>query len=325
MNILGWQVWLTLLLAWPGLPGQSVGGPSGIDQPVQIESRSGSRAALLTLPVGVRTPANFVIFVPHVSLSPEEGYPTTYTNLAQALAKQGVASIRYETPAPSPNSSAGHLPAGNQVEDAAAALRFAKERLGAKTENEFVIAYGLAASLGPEVAQKSPSRGIILLAPVVLPIEDVAAAARRRDLERLGRNEEQIHQTLESQNRIFADIRSGKIPKSRFIDGSPASYWLEWMNRNPVEELRKLSIPVLVLRAGSRDDSSDANYEKLEKGLGAGQAEFRTVSNLNGRSEPAGNASGASAEADAQVVTAIANWIKQHVPSPSQMGRPPKK
>ncbi len=233
------------------------------------------------------------------------------SGLAQALAVSGVATIRY-TDDPSPTLPT-RLPSAG-VQDQVAALQYAARLPGLDVGAEFVLGYGLGGALAPSIAQKSSKvRGVILMAAEVLPIEQLLAEQKRAKLQRQGKPEAEIREELASQNGILADIRAGKFPAHRMFDGAPASYWLDWMNRNPIAELQSLNIPVLALQAGADEQTLQDNYDTLQKSLSPANSEFHLFAGLNHQFRRTSSAAGGGdATIDPQVQAVIQVWIERH-------------
>jgi pimeloyl-ACP methyl ester carboxylesterase len=231
--------------------------------------------------------------------------------LAHGLAASGIATIWY-TDNSSTADSSGLLSAGVQVQNGVAALEYAAKLPGLNVGAEFVLGYGLGGALAPSIAQKSSKvRGVILMAAEVLPIEQLLAEQKRANLQRQGKPEAEIREELASQNGILADIRAGKFPATRMFDGAPATYWLDWMNRNPIAELQRLNIPVLVLQAGRDAQTSQDNYDTLQKSLSPSNSEFHLFAGLDHNFRPRSPAAGGGAATiDPQVV--IQAWVERH-------------
>ncbi len=270
---------------------------------------------MVTLAVPARTTGTLVVLI--YSALPEEtskAGPDLLARIAHDLGEAGIASLRYTNPPRTPLAGSAVLPTA-QVRNAVAALDDASGLQELHSEAEFVLGYGLGGALAPYIADKRHSvRGVILLDPIVLPIEDVLAEQKRREMERQGRPEPVIREQLASQNAILADIRSGKIPAARMFDGAPASYWADWMNRNATEELEKLNLPILALQAGGSPRTSKESYEKLQKTLGAAHAELHWFAELDDSFVQRNRSAGSSTELDPRVAATIVQWIARHCP-----------
>jgi len=280
------QAVVALLLAGTTFA-QAISGPKSVDQPVTIPAANIPLAGAVTLPTTPGPKPEAMVFLPEIRLSVAKpaGNPGL-EDLAHQLAARGVSSLRYDRRVdPVSGSGPQGLPSPSQlIGDAIAALQYRKQRLGSNSDTAFLCAAGTSAILAPYIVEKYQRlAGLVLINPSVLPIERILAEQKRQELEQQGKTEPEIRQELASQNQMFADIRAGKTPATRLIEGAPAAYWLDWMNRNPAEELGKLNLPILVLQAGRDETATDANSEKLQKALGTrGPAvEFRLFPNMN--------------------------------------------
>src|SRR5438270_1753451 len=258
-----------------------------VDRQVTIPSNAGTTMpGVWSFPARSATTAAVVVFVEDAGLESTKQQPGSdppINVLAHALAAGGIANLRYGSysgPVSTNIRSNGLRPGSTIIEDAVDALRYASDHVGAGPHPEFLLAEGVAASLAPYISEKYANvRGIILVVPSVLPIESFMAELRRIELADKGKSDADIREQLASQNRMFADIREGKIPAVRMIDGAAAATWLDWMNRNPVEEFSRLNMPILVLQGDQDAAASEANEEKLQKILAAKgrMAEFHSL------------------------------------------------
>jgi uncharacterized protein len=289
------------------------------EQQVSFASASARIAGTLTLPRAQARKAAVIILVPSTGFPGQEQAKREeqfYVNLAQRLAAAGIASLRYQR-----QSYPGAESLRVQLDDAAAAARYAATRPELNPNAEFVLGHDIAARLVPLVARDYRlTRGMILMAADLLPIEQIMAARKRRQLEQQGRPEQEIRQELASQNQIFADIRAGKTPGDRMINGGPAKDWLEWMNQNPLEVVRGSSVPVLVLQGGRDREVSEEAYEKLRSALNArgNSAEFRWFEKLDhsfGQVQLADPSK--PAPIDQGAINALVTWINAKTPRSS--------
>lgn len=242
-------------------------------------------------------------------------YP--FRDLAHDLAAGGIATLRYDKRTfafPPPADSAKITLDWEVADDAVAALQFAAT--AREANSVFLLGHSLGGTMAPYIATRYPTmRGIVLMAAASSPIDLTLAEQKRLLLQQQGKSDKEIDEELASQNQIFADIRAGKIPASRMINGAPASYWLDWMKRDPAGELRKLDIPVLVLQGGRDSQVYQADYDRFKQALKGKSAEFYWFPGLNhlfmpAQGEPSSDYSKPS-HVDPQVVDVIANWVKK--------------
>jgi alpha/beta superfamily hydrolase len=260
-----------LLLQARPAPSDAAPAESFAERQIAFPSRDTSVSATLCLPLQAGGKLPILILLPEpgpADLVSADAVPLP--SLAHGLAQAGIATLRYEKRALS-SSSAGHpLTIEDEIlDDAEAAVQFASKLPESSPSQMFLVGHALGGALAPYIAEHSPQiRGLILLAPAVMPIEYTLARYKREQLSAGGKSETQIQEALEAQNRILGDIRSGKVPNDRMILGAPASYWRDWMNRDVPSELNKVSLPMLILQAGRDARSNQAEFDKLEGAIG---------------------------------------------------------
>jgi pimeloyl-ACP methyl ester carboxylesterase len=247
-----------------------------------------------------------------------------FGDLAHALARAGILSLRYDprqfsfSDAPVP----GELPLDVQIgNEGVAALRY----LGGLEEVDpsalFVLGHGLGGTMAPYIAARyGRARGLILMAAPALPIEKTLARRKRLALQAKAVPEQEVAELITAQNQIFSDIRSGKLPPSRFVEGATVAYWRDRMNRDPARKARSLNLALLVLQGGKDAEVDEADYDRLQllltKRPGAA-AQFHWFAKLDhffrsdGTSQPGGTW---PSRLDPEVVEIIARWIKSQVP-----------
>lgn len=238
-----------------------------------------------------------------------------YARLAHDLAVAGIASIRYDPPATPGATEPKVAPPDWEIANALAAVRYAATRPEINPNAIFVLGYDVAARLVPFVAREYPNlRGMILMGADMLPAEQIVAARTRQELDQQRKSEQEISQELASQNQIFADIRDGKVPADRMINGAPAKCWLEWMDRNPIAELRNAR-SVLVVQGGRDPEISEESYRKLQAALGS-SAQFQWFEGLNHDfAQPQQNETAQSSPVDQRVIQVLASWMIMHSPA----------
>src|SRR5262249_44065999 len=137
-------------------------------------------------------------------------------------------------------------------------------------------------TIAPYVAKKYPKlRGVILAGAVLAPVDEGILSEQRMLLVNSGKSEQDIQQSLNAQAKILADVRAGKIPSTRMIKGAPAGFWRDWMSRDPLGELARAKVPVLILR-GEQDSANEADSKRLQKQIAAigPRAQLRLVPGL---------------------------------------------
>jgi uncharacterized protein len=318
---------MTQGLLFQGRPAQTeVSPPESFAERQTTFTREGAPpvSATLCLPLQVSGKIPLVLLLPDpgpADLVSGDAFP--FASLAHSLAQAGIATLRYDKRELSPSVSGHAFTLQDEIlDDADAALLFASKVPEATPTGIFLLAHGLGGSLATYIAQDSKQlRGLILLAPAVMPIEYTLARYKREQLSREGKTEAQIAENLDAQNRMLADIRSGKLANERMILGAPASYWRDWMNRDIAGELNKLSLPMLVLQAGRDARSNQAEFDKLETAIGDKPrqlAEIHWFLNLDMHFMPTTPGAQEDYQVDHQVIESISSWVQEHTDSSTQ-------
>jgi dienelactone hydrolase len=253
------------------------------------------------------------------------GTEQMFADLARGLAQAGIASLRYqqrpfEFSAP---ADPKQLPLDQQIaNDALAALAYLGHLPEIDSSAIFVVGHHVGGTMAPYVAERFPrARGIVLMAAAAQPVEEALAERKKATLQAEGLSSEEISEQLAAQNKIFADIRSGKTPSTRLVEGATSAYWRDRMNRDPGLKARNLQLPVLVLQGGFDKEISEADYDRLElllrKKRGA-TPQFRWFPNLDHlfmptATKPAQASLNHDRHVDGAVIQTVARWIKNQV------------
>ena len=248
------------------------------------------------------------------------GTDDPFRNLARGLARVGIATLDYQEHAIRFDGKPKLLDRTVSA-DAIAALRFAATLPEINPSAEFVLGHSVGGTMAPYVAEAYPQlRGVILAGAAIAPIDRSILRQHGLRLAGQGKSEREIQNALNSQAKILADVRSGKLPSTRMINGAPVAYWLDWMSRDPIGELEKLKLPVLVLQ-GESDTPDEADSERLQKEIEklGPRAEVHWIPDLNRYfSPPQGKHSSAYSSVDQQAVESIAKWVARNARTPKQ-------
>lgn len=280
-----------------------------IDRELSFNSGPNQIHATLCLPAPLHGGVPVIVFV-HAENPLEVSHRTdvdaVFRALAHRLAQAQIASLLYW--------DRGVLDSKPRVldrvvtRDAVAALRFAATLPEINSSAEFVFGHSVGGTMAPYVAEQYPQlRGVILSAAAVAPIDRSILRQQRLVLNAEGNSERQIQVASDSQAKILADIRSGKIPASRMISGAPASYWRDWMSRDPIGELAHSKLPVLVIQ-DEQDAANDTDSERLQPEIEAmgPRAQLRLLPGLD-RFFVSGEST--QSPESAQLTEIISRWI----------------
>lgn len=289
---------------------------------------------MLTLPDDCSKPVPAVVFV-HGSGSSnmdEKVYKLTpFKDLAEGLAKQGIASVRYDKRSFAHGlkmMKAGTITVREEtIEDAVAASELLKRTPGVDPERIFIIGHSMGGMLAPRIdAEGGNFRGLILLAGSPRKLEDIMVCQTKEMLELSGKLTRMI---LEKQVRTLEDTFRGlydmtdEEAKAKKMGGGTTLYYFKEMGQHPVEGyLDKLTKPVLVMQGGKDFQvKADVDYRLYQELLkDHPDATFRLYENLNHCFVPSvyGSIDKAKQEYKVKqhigedVISDIADWIKKH-------------
>ena len=289
---------------------------------------------MLTLPDDLSKPVPAVVFV-HGSGSSnmdEKVYKLTpFKDLAEGLARRGVASIRYDKRSFAHGLKmmrSGTITVQEEtIEDAVLASEMLKNHPNIDSEKVFIIGHSMGGMLAPRIdAEGGNFRGLILLAGSPRKLEDIMLYQTREMIPLSGKLtrfvlEKQL-KTLEATFQGLYDL-SDEETKAKKMGGGTTLYYFKEMGNHPVEDyLRKLTKPVLVLQGGKdfqvKADVDYVLYQQLLKDHP--DAAFRLYENLNhcfvpsvyGRIDKAKQEYAVEQHIGDDVIADITNWIHGH-------------
>ena len=190
------------------------------------------------------------------------------SSLAQSLAAQGVASLRFDKRGVG-ESEGDYLTTSFQREtgDAAAALLALREVPGVDPARVTLAGHSVGATIAIRLAARYDwIAGVVLLAAATEPgvevmrIQSERIAASFRGIHRLGRRrflhrQEEIRQALLASEGVVMDVEGGL----------PALWFREYMTYDPAEDLRAIRCPVLAITGGSDLQVEPDGVERLRQ------------------------------------------------------------
>jgi dienelactone hydrolase len=177
-----------------------------------------------------------------------------FKDLAQGLASQGIAVLRYDKRTkvyPQEVTQLENFTVKEEtIDDAAAAVGALRSQPAIDPGKIFVAGHSLGGYLAPRIAQAEPNiAGMIILAGATRPLEDLMVEQTRYILESDGslsaQDESQIsqlQQQVEAVKALTAQSSSGTA-----VLGAPASYWIDLKDYRPADLARELTMPLLIL------------------------------------------------------------------------------
>ena len=288
----------------------------------------------LTLPDNTDSPVPAVVFV-HGSgssnMDEKVGKITPFKDLAEGLAKYGIASIRYDKR--SFTHGAKMVRDKNliitvkeeTIDDAILATEILKSDPRIDWENIFIVGHSMGGMLAPRIdAEGGNYKGLIIMAGTPRKLEEVMMDQNEQAMESLGslakklaaKQIEQLQYTFEH----LYDISDEEAKRRKFAGGTTLYYLKEMGEHAAPKYLKTLNKPVLIMQ-GEKDFQVN-----IDKDFGAYKAllankpnvTFKLYENLNHTFVPALYESISKAKKEynverhigEDVIADIANWIK---------------
>ncbi|MEJ5167452.1 MAG: DUF3887 domain-containing protein [Thermoanaerobaculia bacterium] len=247
-----------------------------------------------------------------------------FRDLAQGLSSKQIAVFRYDKrtkvyPEKISKNLEKFTVKDETIEDALEAVKFLKEKKDLKISKIFILGHSLGATLAPRISLECKDiSGLIMLAGVpdgfyINKILEQTNYIFSLDGE-ISREEEEKLREIKTQ---LEKIKKLDIKEGEIVLGGSKTYWEDLLKYNPVETLKKLKIPVMILQ-GERDyQVTLKDFEVWKENLkDKKNFYFKSYPKLNhlfiegeGKSTPqeyekAGNVS-------LEVIEDISNWIKK--------------
>lgn len=213
-----------------------------------------------------------------------------FSDLAHALAKKGIGSIRYDKRTYLVQSHGDSLPISglNEVviDDALAAIDLAL-RTVPQDNKVFLLGHSLGASLAPRIANKFPNLGgVIMLAATSMPLEDEVLRQTKYLLKRDGFkcNERKEYKNMKVKVKNVKEIETYLAEKTvpELPLTNDTAFWRDVHRMTPIADALKLQMPVFILQ-GERDyQVTMDSYEKWKTEIdGRKNFEFKSYPLLN--------------------------------------------
>ena len=250
---------------------------------------------IFTLPDESFWPCSAVVFV-HGSGSSNMDEKiqklTPFKDLAEGLAKLGIASIRYDK-----RSFAHGLKMVRSkevitvqqetVDDAVAAVKLLKKDTRIASENIYILGHSMGGMLAPRIDLAADAKGLIIMAgsarnlhEIMLgQFEDMKANSNRLTRWILDKSTKKIEDTLTK----LDSMSDEEAKKTSLGNGTTAYYFKEMMNYPTDELLRNLEKPVLILQGDADFQVSIEKDYKLYQQICSGKENvtFKLYEGLN--------------------------------------------
>ena len=258
---------------------------------------------LLTLPAHTDGPVPAVVFV-HGSgssnMDEKVGKLTPFRDLAEGLARHGIASIRYDKRSFAHgfrmvmNKKVPITVKEETMEDAILATALLRQDSRIDPDRIYLVGHSMGGMLAPRIdAEGGNYRGLILMAGSTRKLEEIMV---EQNNEVLADQKGLVRKLLEGQigklNRLFDglyDLTDEEAKQKKVGGGTTLYYFKEMGSHPPADYLRALEKPILVMQGGKdfqvRADKDFAAYRELLNGKP--NAAFRLYPNLNHAFVPA--------------------------------------
>lgn len=290
---------------------------------VEVKGPVGSLPAILLVPKS-DTPVPAVVFLSGSGPNDKDetiGPNKPFADIARGLGDRGIASLRFDkrTFAIKDKSKLGAVQLKDEYyDDAAVALALVAASPGVDPAHVFVLGHSEGAMIAPKVAAAFPkTRGIVMMAPGVRPIDVMLIDQLEFGAKLTGRSADEIAEQTKQLTATFATIRDSSKKDTPPFMGAPAAYWREVIALDVSQMVRDSKLPILVLQ-GDQDiqvrKGADFELLQLRAGTSSGRVSYRSFAGLNHLfmkvdHESTGAEYGIPAKVDPAVITVIADWI----------------
>lgn len=238
--------------------------PAGVtERDVTFKTIDGAPySAVLCLPSG--PPAPVVVLVQGSGPQDRDetiGPNKPFRDIAWGLAQRGVATLRYAKRTQAfPKSYKGTLDS-ESIDDAVDAVGFLRTVEGVEGSKVFVLGHSLGGLAVLYVAERAPVRGLVLMAAPGRPMDQVIRDQVRTLNASLG--EAKVAETLKLQDEIMGKVRAGTAT-AQDLQGQPPDAIRDMVIRDPIAELKKTTVPILVLKGGKDAQVFQADFDALQ-------------------------------------------------------------
>ena len=306
------------------------------EQPITVGQDPVKLNGTLTLPNG-KGPFPAVVLVHGSGATDQDetvGPNKPFKDLAWGLAGRGIVVLRYNKRTfqhPESFKGAKFTVEQESIEDARAGVTLLAARPEIDPKRIFVVGHSLGAMLAPRIAAEDGRlAGIVLMAGITRPMEDVIVEQVKYEVGLAGKPTPEGDKQIAAVEKMAADIRNPKLTPDQTVDmlgvPMPGAYVLDLRAYDPAHTASTLKIPILVLQ-GARDcQVRIADYDGWKKALaGYPHATFHLYPNLYHLfiNVPASDTTPLSTPQDyeqpghvaAEVVADIAAWINNSAPA----------
>ncbi|MDE2316249.1 MAG: alpha/beta fold hydrolase [Xanthomonadaceae bacterium] len=291
--------------------------------PLDVPTPVGPLHGALTLPPGAG-PFPAVVMVGGSGpddLDETIGANKPFRDIAEGLARAGIASLRYDKRTfDHPEAGAGLVVDTEVTNDAVMAAQLLARQKEIDPKRVFLLGHSLGAMMAPRIGQRDPQlAGLVLLAAPARPLLDVSAEQARVLGARAHEAAAQItgdEQAISAEQKLLAAADPRHPPAGSF-GGLSQGYWMSLYDYHQVAVAKALSTPMLILQgAGDFQVSPTLDFARWQRELaGRPHTKFRLYPDLDHQFIPVGKTGtpidyNAMGHVDAQVIADIAAWVK---------------
>ncbi len=253
-----------------------------------------------------------------------------FRDLAEGLAAQGIATLRYDKRTwlmkngkiPVTPGDLGKVSLATEVvDDAVAALAFGAAQPGIDPHRVFVLGHSLGGTMAPRIAherikaQAGSVRGLIEMAGAALPANVVIQYQTAFQSILHGQSEEAMQKSVAQLDDAFRKALDPATPADQMVIFAPASYLREWVAVDAAADLRAVALPALVLHGGKDVQVGYPDFVLLARAAVAPGSHAQEFAGLNHLMMPvAGEGTGAEyatpSHVSPEVIRAIAEWVR---------------
>jgi len=223
------------------------------EAPLELATSAGTLRGTLLLPEGkARTPVALLVAGSGPTDRDGNGPVPASRNdslklLAQALAKAGIASVRYDKRGVAASAAAAHgeaeLRFDDYVQDAAAwAARLARDE---RFSGVSIVGHSEGSLIGMIAARQSPAQVFVSIAGVAEP---AGAVLRRQLAGRLPPDLVTVNESILTSLEAGTPVADVPPPLAALYRPSVQPYLISWLRRDPAKEIASLSLPCLVVQ-----------------------------------------------------------------------------
>lgn len=296
-----------------------------VDTPADFPSGTLKVPATLCTPKDLKPGTKFPIVVLVHGSGPHDrdetiGPNKPFKDIAEGLAASGIGSLRYDKRtffAPksiTPESTVEE----ETIADAVAAIGAAAKEPGANPARVYLLGHSLGGMLAPYIVQRAAeTHAVILMAAAAVPLDQTTERQLAFQMKANGASQADIDKQIGQVKQVFSNIRSGKMTGSATVLGASAHYWADLLQRDIPAEMKKINVPVLVLRGDKDYQVTQQDYDLIRNAAAGKKAEFKVFPNLNHlmmpvEGESTGLEYGRPGHVDPEVVKTIADWIEKN-------------